>query len=165
MIISLFKVDNDQRILSPFKPRTGTRPETPSDPWSSQIQPSRSSHTSFHATFSKMLSSTERNREKNPFTCTRITLPRDFTSHVLSTLSTTTSDLEKEEKKLTCVKKGEKRRKGEGKTEAKFKPKWIREKRFEFEIQIQQRFTETRGRRDWCRFWRKETSWDREKGE
>lgn len=88
MIISLFKVDNDQRILSPFKPRTGTRPETPSDPWSSQIQPSRSSHTSFHATFSKMLSSTERNREKNPFTCTRITLPRDFTSHVLSTLST-----------------------------------------------------------------------------
>lgn len=44
-----------------LKPRTGTRPETPSNPWSSQIQPSRSSHTShFHATISKMLSFTER---------------------------------------------------------------------------------------------------------
>lgn len=71
----------------------------------------------------------------------------------------------RKKKRNLLVKKGEKRRKGEGKTEAKFKPKWIREKRLEFEIQIQQRFTETRGRRDWCRFWRKETSWDREKGE
>lgn len=154
-----------------LKPRTGTRPETPSNPWSSQIQPSRSSHTShFHATISKMLSFTERAKARENLADSS----KSFHLYTNHSRPTKTSPLtcspynniwsnESEEKNerrekfggtFTFVKREEKKRRKERKNTNKTKSNkiqenGIQEKRFKFEIQIQHDFTETRGRNWW----------------
>lgn len=170
-----------------LKPRTGTRPETPSNPWSSQIQPSRSSHTShFHATISKMLSFTERAKARENLADSS----KSFHLYTNHSRPTKTSPLtcspynniwsnESEEKNerrekfggtFTFVKREEKKRRKERKNTNKTKsnkPKFKMgskrrdsNSRFKYNTILPKHVGETGG----C-FWRKETSWDREEGE